>query len=40
LLVFGAALLIVLPLPAGAQAELQSWLNPEMGKRSTGSARA
>ena len=27
------ALLVVLPLPAGAQSELQSWLNPELGKQ-------
>ena len=27
------ALLVVLPLPAGAQSEFQSWLNPELGKQ-------
>src|SRR5437879_126384 len=27
------ALLVVLPLPAGAQSELQAWLNPELGKQ-------
>ena len=32
-LVLGAALLVVMPVPAGAQAELQTWLNPEMGKQ-------
>jgi len=32
-LVLGVVLLVVLPLPAGAQAELQMWLNPEMGKQ-------
>ncbi|HYS16848.1 MAG TPA: hypothetical protein VET45_07990 [Candidatus Binatia bacterium] len=30
-LVLGATLLVVLPVPAGAQPELQAWLNPEMG---------
>jgi len=32
-LVLGAALLVGMPVPAGAQAELQTWLNPEMGKQ-------
>src|SRR2546427_1347742 len=32
-LVLGAALLVVMPVPTGAQAELQTWLNPEMGKQ-------
>src|SRR6266851_5154992 len=32
-LVLGAALLVVFPTVVGAQAELQMWLNPEMGKQ-------
>jgi hypothetical protein len=32
-LVLGGALLVALPLPAGAQSELQAWLNPELGKQ-------
>src|SRR5947199_10062997 len=33
LVVLIGALLVVLPLPAGAQSEFQSWLNPELGKQ-------
>src|SRR3989442_15020686 len=32
-LVLGAALLVVFPTVVGAQAELQTWLNPELGKQ-------
>jgi len=32
-LVLGAALLVVFPTVVGAQAELQMWLNPELGKQ-------
>ena len=32
-LVLGAALLVVFPTAVGAQAELQMWLNPELGKQ-------
>ena len=32
-LVLGAALLVVFPTVVGAQADLQMWLNPEMGKQ-------
>src|SRR2546427_10991118 len=33
LLVLGAALLVVFPTAVGAQAEIQTWLNPELGKQ-------
>ena len=32
-LVLGAVLAVVRPIPAAAQAELQVWLNPELGKQ-------